>query len=98
LHEGHPNALLEAMAYGLKIISSDASSIPETIKHKVHGLLFRKGDSCDLLENIKWALRHPEDMQKMSYNAKLHLANDFSEEKMMKETFGILENLVKTSQ
>lgn len=98
LYEGHPNALLEAMAYGLKIVSSDASSIPETIKHKVHGLLFRTGDSCDLLESIRWAFKNQEEMQEMSHNAKLHLINDFSEDKMLKETFAILEKLSKKDQ
>lgn len=95
--EGHSTALLEAMTYGLKIVASDASSIPETIEHKVDGLLFRTGDSCDLLETIRWALRHPEEMQEMAENAKLRV-QDFSEEKMVKETFGILEKLVKTGQ
>ncbi|OUL36827.1 glycosyl transferase family 1 [Nostoc sp. T09] len=98
LYEGHPNALLEAMAYGLQIITSDASSIPETIKHKVHGLLFRTGDSCNLLENIRWALKHPKEMKEMSHNAKLHIINDFSEDKMMKETFKILHKLSERAQ
>jgi glycosyltransferase involved in cell wall biosynthesis len=35
--EGLPFSLIEAMANGLPIIASDASSIPEIIEHKVHG-------------------------------------------------------------
>ncbi|MEC4817073.1 MAG: glycosyltransferase family 4 protein [Scytonema sp. PMC 1069.18] len=92
--EGHPNALLEAMAHNLPIISSDASSIPEIIENNVHGLLFRTGDTCDLLETLRWALRHPEKMQEMAHNAKLRI-QDFSEEKMVQETLGVLENLAQ---
>jgi len=82
---GQSSAIAEAMAYGLPIVTSRASGIPEVIEHKVHGLLFRTGDSCDLLETLRWALRHPNEMQKMSQNAQLR-AQDFTEEKMVSET------------
>ncbi|MBD3701087.1 glycosyltransferase [Klebsiella pneumoniae] len=32
---------LEAMSYGLPVISSDATSLPEAIKHRVTGYLFK---------------------------------------------------------
>jgi glycosyltransferase involved in cell wall biosynthesis len=90
--EGLPFSAIEAMANGLPIIASDASSIPEIIEHKVHGLLFSTGDSCELLEKLRWALRYPEKMQEMAEKAKLHV-QDFSEEKMVNETLRVLENL-----
>ncbi len=90
--EGLPFAPIEAMVNGLPIIASDATSIPEIIENKVHGLLFSTGDSCELLETLRWALRHPEEMQEMAGNAKLHV-QDFSEEKMVNETLRVLENL-----
>ncbi len=94
--EGLPFSLVEAMAFGLPTIASDATSIPEVIKNKVQGLIFRAGDSCELLETLRWALRHPEKMKKMAENAKLR-AQDFSEEKMVKETLEILGNLAQVS-
>lgn len=89
--EGLPFALIEAMAYSLPIVSSDASSIPEIIENKVHGILFRSGDSCDLLEAIRWALKHPDDMHQMAQNAQQR-AQEFSEERMVKETLEVLQN------
>ncbi len=90
--EGQPFALIEAMVHGLPIVTSDTCGIPELIEHGVHGLLFRTGDSCDLLEATRWALRHPEEMQQMAINAKLR-AQEFSEERMVKETLSVLQKL-----
>jgi glycosyltransferase involved in cell wall biosynthesis len=42
--EGHPFSLLEAMAHGLPVITSDASGITEIVDHQTHGLVFRSGD------------------------------------------------------
>jgi glycosyltransferase involved in cell wall biosynthesis len=90
--EGHPSALLEAMAHRLPIVASNASSIPEIIEPGVQGLLFRVQDSCDLLESLRWALRHPQEMQIMAANAQQR-TQQFSVEKMFEETLGLLQSL-----
>lgn len=95
LYEGHPSALMEAMAHGLPIVASDASGVPEVIKNKVQGLLFHAGDSCDLLETLRWALKHPAEMGEIAKNAELR-ARDFPKKKMVKETLEALEKLAKT--
>ncbi|TDY02684.1 glycosyltransferase family 4 protein [Thiohalophilus thiocyanatoxydans] len=53
-YEGTPNALLEAMAFGLPCIVSD--SLPGALEHiedGVTGLVFRNGDTSDLAEKIQ---------------------------------------------
>ena len=89
---GQSWVIAEAMAYGLPIVTSDASGIPEVIQHKIHGLLFKTGDSCDLLDKLRWALKHPEQMQKMAVNARIR-AQDFSEERMVRETLELWQKL-----
>jgi len=91
-YEGQPFSLLEAMMHGLPIVSADAGGIPEVIEHKVHGVLSRAGDSCDLLEAIRWALRHPARMREMAKNARLRVL-EFSEEKMVDQTLEVLREL-----
>jgi glycosyltransferase involved in cell wall biosynthesis len=93
--EGQPFALIEAMAHNLPIVSSDACGIPELIKDREQGLIFRTADGCDLLETLRWALRHPDQMKEMAINAKLR-AQDFSEERMTSETLKLLEKLIYT--
>ena len=90
--EGHPFALLEAMANGLPIVTSDANGIPEVIQDRVDGLLSRTGDSCDLLETIRAALRNPNHMQEIAQNAQLRV-QEFSEQRMLKETLDVFEQL-----
>jgi glycosyltransferase involved in cell wall biosynthesis len=89
---GQSFALAEAMAYGLPIVSSDASGIPEIVENKVHGLLCPVGNRDRLLESILWALRHPDAMQEMARQGKLR-AQDFSEEKMVKEYLNLWQKM-----
>lgn len=88
-YEGLPFALLEAMAYNLPVVASDADAIVELVEHRLHCLIFRKSDRHDLLENLSWALNHPAQMQKFAENAQL-LVQDFSEAKMVKEILDLL--------
>lgn len=61
--EGFAMVPLEAMSYGLPVISSDATSLPEAIKHRVTGYLFKSEsasnltdvlDKLDLIEAKNW--------------------------------------------
>lgn len=94
-YEGHPFVLLEAMSAGLPVVSSAASGIPELITSNEHGLLFRTGDSCALLETLRWALRHEEAMRGMAANARKRV-QDFSVERMMDETLAALTTLAQS--
>jgi glycosyltransferase involved in cell wall biosynthesis len=98
-YEGSPFALLEAMAYSLPIIASDADAIVELVEHQLHCLVFRTSDRHDLQETLLWALSHPHQMQQFAENAQLHV-QDFSEAKMSEKTLAIpsasLNLLVKT--
>ena len=93
---GQSFAIAEAMAAGLPVITSDASGIPEVIHHQVHGLVFRTGDSCDLLESIRWALTHPDEMKIMAQNA-CNRAQDFTEEKMIQNYIEVWKTLCQNS-
>ncbi|HEY9895939.1 MAG TPA: glycosyltransferase family 4 protein [Candidatus Sericytochromatia bacterium] len=95
--EGHPFALLEAMAYGLPIVTTNASSIPEVMAHQVHGLLCPTGDREALLHSIEWALRHPDEMQTMAQQAQQQ-AQHFSQASMIEKTFSVLQTLSRSTQ
>ncbi|MBW4469060.1 MAG: glycosyltransferase family 4 protein [Stenomitos rutilans HA7619-LM2] len=90
--EGHPFALLEAMAYRLPIVTTNASSIPEFIEHREQGLLCPVGDSKALLHTLHWALQHPKQMQQMAEKANQHV-NHFSQEHMLEQTLNRLQTL-----
>ncbi len=99
--EGLPFAMIEAIAYGLPVVASDVSSIPEIIKDREQGLLFPSKNPQALWETLRYALQYPEVMQDMAKKAKPRV-QDFSEERMVRETLDLLTKLgnsvsVKTS-
>jgi len=51
-YEGHPLVLLEAMSFGIPIVATRISSIPEVIIDGVNGLLVNPRDSLDLAQAI----------------------------------------------
>src|SRR5712691_2228473 len=52
LHEGCPNAVLEAMLAERPIVATRAGAIPELIEDGKHGLLVRPGSATELYEAI----------------------------------------------
>ncbi|MCU0532595.1 MAG: glycosyltransferase family 4 protein [Hydrococcus sp. Prado102] len=95
--EGLPFAPIEAVAHGLPIVASNASSLPEIIEDKVGGLLFEVGNCDRLRESLFWALRNPESMQEMSRNAQQQTRN-FSQEKMIQAYLDIWQKLASNAE
>lgn len=51
-YEGHPKAMLEAMACGLPVVGSDVPGIAEVVRHGETGWLCRAGDAAHFAEAI----------------------------------------------
>jgi glycosyltransferase involved in cell wall biosynthesis len=97
LFEGLPLAVLESMATGLPVISSDCTSLPELIESGKHGLLFRSGNPCDLVDKVIWALDHPQEMATMADAARERVQTQFTEERMTGKTLDLAASLVSGS-
>jgi glycosyltransferase involved in cell wall biosynthesis len=59
--EGLPMALLEAMSYGLPIISSPVGGIPTLISNGTNGLLVTPGDTAALTQAIERLMSDPKE-------------------------------------
>ena len=92
--EGLPFAILEAMVHSVPIIASDTGGIPEAIDRDRNGLLFSTGNSQELLQQLQWALNHPERMAQMAEAAKADVEK-FSAAKMLEDTEKVLERLYR---
>ena len=63
--EGMPNAILEAMAYGLPIVATNVGSIPEVVEHGVGGYLFPPGDREQLVAALITLMKDPQTALRM---------------------------------
>ena len=58
--EGVPNALLEGLALGRPVITTDVPGCRETVLDKVNGLLIPPRDVAALAEAMRYMITHPE--------------------------------------
>jgi glycosyltransferase involved in cell wall biosynthesis len=89
---GSSFALVEAMACGTPVVSSDASGIPEVVQNRAHGLLFPAKNVPALVEATRFALNHPDEMQAMAWRGRERAA-ELTEEHMCRNTVDALRRL-----
>ena len=83
-NEGHPWVIVEALASGLPIISTDHGAIVESVVNNVNGFIVKKQDPYDIAEKIKILIDDSELRMKMGKESiKLH-RKKFSEKCLVK--------------
>ena len=78
--ENFPMSILEAMAIGLPIVSTQVGGIPSAIDHGVHGLLVPPGDTLALTDALRKLLLDPNLRQTIGQAARQKAIAQFSAE------------------
>jgi len=92
-YEGFPNALLEAMAMGLPVISTDCCGPREIIDHNVNGILVPRGDVDALTGAIEELIKDPKKREALTTEAQLVLER-FNGEKIFQQWETLIDDLV----
>jgi glycosyltransferase involved in cell wall biosynthesis len=65
-----PISVMEAMAMGLPVISTNVGGIPYLLEDKVDGLLVTDCDNIAMANSIKYIIENPEIASKIIYSAR----------------------------
>lgn len=92
--EGIPNAIKEAMAMGIPVVSTKHGGIPELVQDGISGFLVDERDSDALANHIMHLIDHPEIWSKMGLTGRKHIEENFDMEKLNNQLVNLYEKLI----
>ena len=93
--EGMPMALLEAMAYGLPVVTTCVGGIPELVIDKHNGLLIEPGNRLALENSLKHLYAHPQSCNQLGKNARMTVLKNHDLDTMTERLHKTYENLMR---
>lgn len=76
--EGVPVVLMEAMAAGVPVVTTQIAGVPELVAHGKSGLLVPPGDTEALIAAIDRLLSNPEERRTMGAEGRAKVTQDFN--------------------
>ncbi|MEA3398745.1 MAG: glycosyltransferase [Patescibacteria group bacterium] len=73
-YENSPTVIYEAASIGLPAIASDIGGSPELI-NSIGGIIFKAGDSEDLIKKMNWATKNPLPVKNIAENLRAQIDN-----------------------
>ena len=90
--EGHPWVIVEAMAAGLPIISTDQGAITESVINGINGFIVDTKNPSQIAEKLEYLINHPEIREKMGRESRRLYEENYTEGIMVEK----LTNAFKT--
>lgn len=98
LWEGLPYVVLEAMSFGLPVVSTAVDGIPEAVAHGESGLLVPPRDVGALGDAIVSSLSDPIRAQAMGAAGRARVLREFTLDHMVDETLAVYRRLLGDSR
>lgn len=92
-YEGLPMSILESMAFGKPIISTNVGGIPQIVKPQQNGWLIKPGD-VDALEAIFLQIKNDPAVLERYGDASLNIVQDFSAARVVQHLNSIYKGLL----
>ncbi len=92
--EGHPWVIVEAMAAGLPIISTDQGAIIESVLDGKNGFIVAANNPDETAEKIEQLISDAELRKLMGQCSKEHYLHNFTEEKMVERLSETFRNVI----
>lgn len=93
-NEGLPIAILEAMSYGMPIISTPVGGIPVVVKNYHNGILVTPGNKEEIWQSLKFFIDNPAKISEYGHKS-LEIVKEFTPECVMSSLKDIYKNLLK---
>ena len=99
VEEGIANVVLEAMASGTLVLTTNCGGMEEVVENEVNGFLCPIRDSSSIAEQIMKIIELPEEKKKLILNrAKETISKQHTEEQMVNGMLKIYEHTLKDNQ
>lgn len=95
IFEGLPVAMLESMAFGCPVVSTDAGGIKEVIRSGKDGLLCSIDEPMQLASLAVDVLTHPEKAVQLRTQGRRRIEESFSMDKMVRELEGLYRKMAR---
>lgn len=92
--EGIPVVLMEAMAMGMPVVSTQHSGIPELVQDKVTGFLAPERDIDNLANKLSYLIEHPELWLEMGKAGRKHIEEYYNIHKLNQQLVNIYQQLL----
>lgn len=92
LHEGLPNALMEAMSMGLPCVSTDVGGVRQLITDDDKGILVEPKSAVQIKNALCTLLDDSEKARQIGENAYTYMYQNFRQETVMEEMINIYNN------
>jgi len=89
--ENFPFAILESLALKKAVLAARIGGLPEMIKDKKTGLLFKSNNLIDLIRKTTWAVNNPKEIREMGKQAHKEVLEKCDSEKYYQNLIKIYE-------
>ncbi|TMO83658.1 glycosyltransferase, partial [Pseudoalteromonas ruthenica] len=81
-HEGLPRTVLEAMATGRPVLTTDVPGCRETVVNGKNGWLVEKANVEQLAEKMIWFIENPNEWRRMAEDSRVMVEDKFDVHKV----------------